>query len=583
MAELDSYPQLKPESLHDYFKEQIVLLYYNLTRKNAMDGELQKLSFSFTSLLQQLKMACKKDSSLETYVEFIFKMIAETRDSFYGKGEHDLSYMLLFHFYKYYPVLASYLIYKFVKPLENGSLGKLGYGSWRDMKYLCQYVLENSNKKEKDPIIEICVELITNTLKTDLDIVSKLQKEFPDGNINYREHLSSLVKWIPRENKKFDWLNELCVIRWFNTYRPDFFGKVTCYEGYYMALDKAKMIYRKMLARINRYLDTTEIKLCENQVNNIQPKNVPQLCMNNYHHLFLNDSLKKKHLLSAFNNENMVGYQSMKDHFHEKYVLNKEGPFEFGREHSMYVPNSGKLSYFIREAYNLIENYSYYNNQEVRIDLLNNQWNQMSEMIGSKRLESFIPLLDLSFHHDKESLYSGIALAFLISEHSSYKYRILVIDQQPLWVNLDKQDTFFSRMLVFNKIIRSYQGTYSNFIRGVELIVESFIETSTLYKLPGTTLVILHGENLVEYKKVLDIFYNKGIQCCRFIYWNLSKKYIPSIVLDKQIFYLSGVSSFLLSNLYLINKNKGIDAFQFISAILGKVYYDDIKISRFIL
>lgn len=586
--DIESYPILEPVEYHRIFKEQIVLLYYNLTRKNNDNLQLNKLSIQFNSLLIQLKQACKKDSSLVTYVEIIYKMIAETRDCFYGKGEHDLSYMLIFIFYKYYPVLATYLIYKFVQPLENGSLGKVGYGSWRDIKYLCQYVLENSSKKEKDTIIEICVELVTLTLKKDMEIVSQLQKDFPDGNINYREHLSSLVKWLPRENKKFDWLNELCVIHWFDTYHPDFFGKVTGYEGYYMALDKAKMLYRKMVVGINRYLDTTEIKLCEKDIEKIVIKNVPQLCMNNNHHLFLNDSLKQRHLFTVFSNKSMAGYQNMKEYLHNKYVAGKEGLYELGRERSINLPNSGKLSYFIKEAYRLIETHTYYTNQDMRIDMLNNQWKQMSEMIGDKKLYSFIPLLDVSFHHDKETLYSGIALALLISEHSSYNHRILVIDQQPLWVNLEKYDTLFSKMVILNKAIRSFHGTTSNFLRGIHLLLDSFIETDSINKLGDMNLVFLHGDQPVEYKKVIDLYLQRfkgGLPCSRFIYWNLSQKYIDSIHNHPNCFYLSGLSPSLLINLYLINNTRGnnADAFQFISSILGKVYYDDIKISRFIL
>ena len=586
---IESYPVLETVKYHDIFKEQIVLLYYNLTRKNNdnNDKQLNKLSMQFNSLVNQLKQACKKDSSFVTYVEIVYKIIAETRDCFYGKGEHALSYMLIFIFYKYYPVLATYLIYKFVQPLENGSLGKVGYGSWRDIKYLCQYVRDNSSKKEKDPIIEICLELVTLTLKKDIEKVSQLQKDFPDGNIAYREHLTSLVKWLPRENKKFDWLNELCVIRWFDTYRPDFFGKVIGYEGYYMALDKAKMLYRKMVAGINRHLDTTEIKLCENAIDKVIIKNVPQLCMNNNHHLFLHDSVKQKHLLTLFINKTMDGYQNMKTHLHNKYVDGKEGPFEFGREHSIYLPNSGKLSYFIKEAYHLIENHTQYNNNDIRIDMLNNQWKQLSEMVGFKQFDSFIPLLDISFHHDKETLYSGIALAILISEHSSYKHRILVLDQQPLWVNLEKYDTLFSKMVILHKAIRSFHGTTCNFIRGVHLLLESFIETSSINKLADMNLVFLHGDQPVEYKKIIDLYYKtvmeSGLPCSRFIYWNLSQKYIDSIYNHPNCFYLSGVSPLLLKNLYLFNKTKKVDAFQFISSILGKVYYDDIEISRFIL
>ena len=132
-------------------------------------------------------------------------------------------------------------------------------------------------------------------------------------------------------------------------------------------------------------------------------------------------------------------------------------------------------------------------------------------------------------------------------------------------------------------------------------------------------LVFLHGDQPVEYKKIIDLYYKtvmeSGLPCSRFIYWNLSQKYIDSIYNHPNCFYLSGVSPLLLKNLYLFtplhtlrvqsaspcslitalpsgvgvlnvqrcNKTKKVDAFQFISSILGKVYYDDIEISRFIL
>lgn len=604
---MEAFPPLEKSSAHNYFKEQIVNLYYNITRKKSETGELENLSIKFHAFVYQLKVSCKTDPSLVTYVELIYKMIAETRDCFYGKGEHDISYMLIFVFYKYYPVLATYLIHKFVQPLENGSLGKVGYGSWRDIKYLCQYVREHSSKKEKDSIIEICVALVSQTLHNDLVLVDKpqlhpcefTQREFNGiknlhSNINYREYLSSLVKWIPREHKKFDWLHELLVIHWFTAYRPDFFGKVKDYEGYYMALDKAKMLYRKMVSKINYYLDTTEIKLCEKQLHKIKPNNVPQLCMNNNNHLFLNTSFVgeietgvERSPLShtIFTNKEVECYHNMKEYFHEKFIIKK-----VNRGHSMKIPNSGKLSYFVKEAYYLIENHSSYNNQDIRIDILNSQWKNISEIIGGKLLDSFIPLLDLSFHHDMESLYSGIALALLISENSSYKHRILIIDHQPLWINLEQYDTFFSRMLIFHKLVNGYHGTTPNFLKGMNLLLDSFIETSTIDQLPYMTLVFLHGEHPVEYKEINELYYTKGmlstfnrpLPCSRFIYWNLSQNYIDNIIFDHNCFYLSGLSYLLLLNLHLL-KNRSLDAFQLISTILGKVYYDDIKISRFIL
>jgi hypothetical protein len=585
---IESYPDLPSISTHDYFKEKIVLLYYNLSRKNSKE-EIDKLSIVVDSLLCYLKQMINQDKTFIPYLELIFKMIAETRDCFYGKGEHDISYMLIFIFYKYYPVLASYLIYKFVKPLDNGSLGKVGYGSWRDMRYLCQYVREHSIKKEKDPIIEICIELMNEALSKDSILIDKILIENPDSIIQYRDHLSSVSKWIPRENKKFDWLHELLVLNWFDTNWSDFFGNVKDYEGYYMAIDKAKMLYRKCITKVNRLLDTTEIKLCSKQLNQILPKNVPQLCMNKYQHLFFNDSLKPKHLLRFFSYDNMDCYDNMKDYYYEKFIINKQGEFDCHRKPSMNIPNSGNLSYFIKKAYHFIDTNSFFNSQDIHIDVLNNQWKQMSEMIGNKQFYSFIPFLDLSFHHDKESLYSGIALAILISEHSSIRNRIMIIDQQPLWLNFDTNDTFFSKMIIFHKAVRSYQGTNSNIIKGFELFIDSFIETSMINKLHAMKIVFLHGEQSIEYKQIKELFYKKGMESIvnlplsipSIIYWNLSQKYIDTILFDNHCFYLSGFSPFLLKNLYLCKKNRSIDSFQIISNILGKIYYDDLRISNF--
>jgi hypothetical protein len=592
---IESYPELVGSSLHNYFKEQIIILYYNLTRKNSTD-QINKVYIQFNYLLEKLKNNSNTDRSLHIYVETIYKLIAETRDCFYGKGEHDLTYMLIFNFYKYYPVLAIYLIHKLVKPLENKSLGNMGYGSWRDMKYLCQYVREHSKKKEKDPIIEICIEIINNTLKKDQDIVNKLKSD-SNIQINFREHISSVAKWIPRENKKFNWLNELLVIHWFNTFQPDFFGKVKDYDGYYLALDKAKMLYRKIIVSLNYDLDTTEIKLCSKNLNNIIIKNVPQLCMNNNNHIFLNEN--------KISNHNC--YRNIQSHYFDKFILyqrrnlgielfkspTSQAPEQFHTDTNInqckYIPNIGKLSYFIKEAYNIIHNNDLVDSNYFRISILNHQWKQMSELIGFKTLHSFIPFLDVSFHHDKESLYSGIALAFLISERSSFGNRIMVIDQHPLWINLEDHDTFFSRMTYFNKMIQSYHGTNSNILKGFNLLLDSFIETKIdLDIVSKMSIVFLHGEQAIEYKKVTEFFYKKGIEgllkkpipCSRIIFWNLSNKYIDNIFLDKSIYYMSGISPQLIYNLYLLQQNYSMNAYEFICSILNKVYYDNLKIPK---
>jgi len=234
---LKSYPELEPIQLHDYFKEQLVLFYYNLTRKSS-DVEIHKMSSILHNLLSSLKTQINIDQSYIVYLKLLYKMMGETRDCFYGKGEQELTYMMIFVLYKYYPVLSIYLLHKLVQPLNNCCFGKLGFGSWRDIKYFCDYVRIHSMKGDKDVLIEICVELINNRLKKDIDILSSRKYSTSD---NIRDHISSVAKWIPRENKKFDWLNDLLIIHWYNTYHPYMFKHVKGYVEYYNALDKCKM------------------------------------------------------------------------------------------------------------------------------------------------------------------------------------------------------------------------------------------------------------------------------------------------------------------------------------------------------
>ena len=158
---LDSeYPLLNNIDKDLFFKEQIILLYYNLSRKN----NIQSLSMIFDNLLCSLKKW--NNNSFLQYLIVIFKMVGQTRDCFYGKGEHDLSYMLLAILYKYYPVLAIYALHKFIQPLSNG---ELGYGSWRDIKYFCEYLRSNTFQCIHHPLIKYCIQLMNNALKRDYD------------------------------------------------------------------------------------------------------------------------------------------------------------------------------------------------------------------------------------------------------------------------------------------------------------------------------------------------------------------------------------------------------------------------------
>ena len=645
---------------HLFFKEQIVLLYYNLTRKN---NDMSSLSMMFDNLLCSLKQNIILDSNKQNthktkrhtktrpttkttketsigvhdsggggggggggnyiqYLVLLYKMVGQTRDCFYGKGEHDLSYMMLTVLYKYYPVLAIYALHTFVQPNYNGESGELGefgelgelgeldergYGSWRDLKYLCEYLRCNTSESIQHPLIKYCVRLMNNALKKDYDTWNDIldnyfQKIIHSSSFSSietikkpvaREHLSTVCKWIPREYKKFDWLNEMLVIDWFETYKPYILSSHTSVAGYYNSLNKCKLLYRKMVSKLNKVLDTTEIKLCSNQLDEIIPKNIPQsLFMKNKNKLWYSNICDNTKIGFVTSNNNSIQNKCATEfqrHFEQKFFL--LSPFDPNREHNKLIPTDAPIYLFIKEAYKLYlykssqlsqdpQNYYCSNNSnnsnnskssqslQLKIDILNHQWNQVSSIIGSDTLNDFIPIIDTSFDIDKLSnpFFSSIGFAFLICCRSSLCKRIITIDHQCSWINLEHCNDLFSMVTCFFDAISTNSNTNYNVLDAFDMIITSIAETKMSYrKIAKLSLVLFHQNNLPSqfHSLITKLFYTKGLLSSRgkpfptprIIYWNISGSgysHLPFNITDENVFSLSGLSGSLIKHLYLL-------------------------------
>ena len=71
-------------------------------------------------------------------MNYLYKLIAQTRDIIKGKGEYNLSYMLLSEWLllgdEYIPDI--YKVLDLFVDIEN----EHPYGSWKDLKYFCHYI-----------------------------------------------------------------------------------------------------------------------------------------------------------------------------------------------------------------------------------------------------------------------------------------------------------------------------------------------------------------------------------------------------------------------------------------------------------
>ena len=590
ILDLESFPVLEnlDTYYHHYYREQICLFYFNLTRKSS-PSEIQKLSTTLAELLSSMKSRIKiNKNEYLPYLILLYKMIGETRDCFHGKGEHDLTYMMIHTWYKPYPIFAIYALHKLFLHSEDGSPN---FGSWRDMKYFCDYVRIQSPYGINDSLITVAVELMNRTLKQDYDLYHNVLHKYINIS-NFREHLSNVSKWIPRENKKFDWLNEKLVIHWFSTYHPNMLTSFTDYEGYYLALDKSKMLYRKMVASLNKLIDTTEIKLCSRKWASIKPNHIPQICMNRNQYRLLScgvtdDNFENK-THKVYSNELMQCSQNIKKHFDETFFIGGEygGEYDEHREHSTYIPHFGQFIHFVKTAYRILYSTSLSpNTKELQIELLNNQWNKMSQTIGQKTLYHFIPFIDMSFHmySQTDSFYSAIGLAFLIAERSSLGKRIMVIDQLPSWVNLELCTNFYSMISTFDDLTKSSRYTSSNVLESFDFLLQSFIQTQTSsYHIRNSNIVIITGNKWKKktFDSIKNLFSKYNIPCSRIILWNMSQSYIPRVpfeISDSNSFILSGLSAGLIKYLYLLSNRSIQNSFEFICEILNQAHYLDLE------
>lgn len=553
------FPVLEPGPKDDYYREKIVYFYYNLTRTK----DLTTLASQFDDFVQVLKKDVSTNKTYEQYAFIIYQLTLQTRDQYNGKGEHDVSYLLIDVLFKHLPNLAIACLYQFVFPCYKNQ----AYGSWRDIKHLCHYT---NNEK----LIEECIEIMNDALTKDLLIIGK-----HNSMDSAKKELSNIAKWIPRENKKFGWLFERLAIDWSNKYYPYLLKNPSTYDG---ALRKAKMKYRRLIAGINTIKDTVEIKLCSGLWNKIDIHSIPQLAFSKYKNAlckYVFDSPDKIFEKSFYSETNMKRLEcSLKTKRHLAYKYYPEGEFEPNRPHASYVPFTQPIGALTKRAFELIDQ-----KRELEINILNNEWSQICGIVNAKSLENMIPIIDMSFlSKSTDGYYSAIGLALLLAQRSTISKRILVIDNQLSWVNLQDETNFLAMIKKIREDTKSRTSTACNFTGTIKEFIK-YVDESKLsnVKIRDMTLIYFHTQPLEEntHSNIINLFYLGGLigsrnlifPCPKMVYWNLSTttSSCPSAINSKNSILLSGHNANLINTLANLQK----DSYSTIVEILKEYRY----------
>ena len=542
----------------EFFREELVFFYFHNSRLQKY-GDIISFSNRFDNVLSTIKtqMMVNRNATLP-YLSLFYRLIANNRDIQGGKGEQNSTYVMIWKLYGYFPSLAIFLLHRFVKPTQNQ---EYTFGSWRDIKYLCDFIKQHSRYHENDSFIETCIEIANTQLNYDIN-TWKCSEHAMD-----KRYVSNVAKWIPREYKKMGWLFDKLSQHWGKTYYPYIMNSANTHTSKMRAESKYKQLYRKNVSYMNKAIDTTEIKLCKKQRSLIEPTHIPLCCVSKHKNVVYYDS---------DDNDKLECSANIQKHLEYKYsnpTTNLLSPECYNSSSSL------PISYYVKEAISFLENDD--GNENAHYHILNNQWQLLSNTHSHHFSGDVIPVIDVTSSmqkYDDDPLFAAIGYAILISQHSSIQNRILAVDNNPTWIQLEPDMTFIHKVKQILEYISSGYSTKSSYTRAFNLIGKTFLQTQmTGEDIQNMRFVIFSTFNEKLNVPMYDTLnavlgtYSKNMPHITF--WNLSKHDISNLPCNynqPNVQLLSGYSPHLISNLQL---NRALIPYLQIKNILDEPQY----------
>lgn len=550
------------------FQEMFSQLYFQLVRTkdtSQLEKNLGKMLIHFKQPQTEYK---NFDNCLKYEQEFtnLYKLIGHTRDVKDGKGEYSLSYMQLWVWYQHFPDLAKKAFETFVIQKNDHP-----YGSWKDVKYFCEYIKQRNSGIENHDFIEFCVDLIVNQLKEDDEKLRRHNESTTDTNLS----ISLAGKWCPREKGRFSWLFKHITKKMYS----DIYATANLSQlesSKKRAHNKACMMMNRMLAKLNKYLDTTQVKMCDKQWATIKFNNVTSLTMSKNKNAFLNKKNKK-------DQDRILCAANLIEHI-EKAKKGDVTAKVHGKRVNVYE--------MVKDADNLNNSFDIDNDTK---DIINLQWkDNASQNMG---LKNIIPLADTSGSMTCDHcipLYNSIGLSIRISElnEEPFKNRIMTFSARPEWIQLNDSQTFVDKVEI---VSNANWGMNTNFYAALKMILDVALEANmSPEQVSNMTLAVFSDmqidqastENMgTMMENIKEMYKNAGLQSSwntpfkppHILFWNLrSTSGFPVLSTEDNVTMLSGYNAVLLNAFC----NKGLEElktftpYRMITDILSKERYD---------
>lgn len=548
-----------------YLRNELVFFYFTLTRNQNGEhiDELYTRLHDVLSLFRRIQKQGVHSSYQNLFVQF-FKLIGHTRDYFLGKGEHQSSYFLLWAWYDHYPELTKKALCHFVFDIDNDVAG---YGSWRDIKYLCEYLKLHSTQGDSHPLIDFSVSLMNIQLDKDVYSWKYSSKAYcPDA-------LSHVAKWIPRENKRFDWLFRKLAIHWVSMHSPYVLDSAKEPGSYKKALLKTFRMYRKVIASMNKALQTLEVKLCAHQYYDISPTSIPKFSLSRQRSFFLLPD--KEHCKLDKRN----AYQKIQTHYydtHANYV-----PPHKNNDEDILLDNSDNLStlnafyacyspgYFVKEALTLLSKYDHDSAElNTHLGYLNLLWKKQTYIVSQFQLSEFLPMVDVSsrmYLYNMDPLYHALGMAICVAFYQTGEFskRILLVDKLPVWVSLASCDDFVSCIKTIWTVLKQTPSTQCDLHNAYSFLSTPLFQQCFHPYQPSAYIKCLffsYDPDIPCMKDIHTLFSSQQLVLPSFVFWNVYSDYIccddndvfSGDIQEKGSLFLSGTSFYLLRTLQYV-------------------------------
>jgi hypothetical protein len=511
-------------------RERILQFNFQLTRTD--ERGLDRLGLVLYDMLDTLKAQRSSDKVVVTeYLILLYKMIGQTRDIVDGKGECSLTYMMIYTWYHFYPELAFYSIKCLVDFGDNGKTYQ--YGSWKDIKYFCDYCYKQNFALEH-PLIQYSINIVNTQINADyVNLISN------------SDEISLAGKWVPREKSgRFGWMYQALACNYFPRYL-----ETATEKSKPSAILKCKTEYRQILSSLNRKIDTLQIKQCGKVWSTIDFNKVTSVSLSKQKKAFLNVTKKGEPRFPEDGDRVKCA-----KHFHEHIQKAIRGE----------VDMKGKrvgLENFTKQAIDLINNQQSPSFLEEK-ELLNSQWRDNSSQTGA--LENMIAMVDVSGSMSGDPINAAIALGIRVAEKSKLGKRILTFSASPKWVNLEGKDDFVSMVQTLQN---AEWGMTTNFYAALNMILDTIIITNMEPEdVEGLTLAIfsdmqmdradsVNHDTSVLYDKIRKKYAEIGMRLKgkpykppHILFWNLrSTNGFPTLSSQQNASMMSGFSPAMLS------------------------------------